>query len=65
MQEDFSTASGVDPSLLNIEFNVTPDSYDLDRVRITASYPFTTVVSWPGIPPSISMQRQVTFRRFR
>lgn len=65
MREDFSTTSELDTSLLNIQFQVTPDSYDLDRVCITASYPFTTVIAWPGIPQSIAMQRQLTFRRFR
>ena len=65
IREDFSSVGGLDPSQLGIVIEVADDSYSLKRFTITTTYPFSTVISWPGIPRPLDMQRTVTFRRFR
>jgi hypothetical protein len=35
------------------------------RVRVTASYPFTTIITWPGLPSSLTLQRRVELRAIR
>ena len=64
-REDFSTSGGLDPSQLVIDANVEADVSGLDRITVTATYPFQTLVSWPGIPQPVGLFRSVTFRRFR
>jgi Flp pilus assembly protein TadG len=65
MRQDFAAVADIDPNQLVIQIDVTNDAYDLHRTKITATYPFTTVVSWPSIPRPLNMQRTVVFRRFR
>jgi len=65
MREDFSAVGGLDPEELVIAIDVTNDAYNLHRVTITATYPFSTVTAWPAIPRPLDMQRTVSFRRFR
>jgi Flp pilus assembly protein TadG len=65
VREDFSTDGGLDPSLVSFAADVVSDAYGLHRFTITASYPFSTVVSWPGIPRPLDLQRTITYRRFR
>ena len=43
----------------------TTDSDGLSQTRVTVSYPFRTVVSWPLIPPTVQLERTVEFRQFR
>jgi Flp pilus assembly protein TadG len=65
MRQDFAAVADIDPSQLVIQIDVANDAYDLHRTKITATYPFATVVSWPSIPRPLDMQRTVVFRRFR
>jgi len=65
IREDFSAVGGLDPNQLVIAVDVASDAYGLNRVTVTATYPFSTVVSWPAIPRPLDMQRTVMFRRFR
>jgi Flp pilus assembly protein TadG len=43
----------------------TTDSDGLFQVTVTASYPFTTVVSWPGVPAAVQLSHQVVMRQIR
>ena len=43
----------------------TTDSDGLFQVTVTASYPFTTVVSWPGVPSAVQLSHQVVMRQIR
>ena len=43
----------------------TTDSDGLFQVTVTASYPFTTVVNWPGIPSAVQLNHQVVMRQIR
>ena len=37
----------------------------LRRVRVDASYPFQTLVAWPGIPNNVTLRRAVEMRAIR
>jgi Flp pilus assembly protein TadG len=65
MRAEFALAAGLDPSQLDVSIEVASDAYDLNRFTVTATYPFSTVVTWPGIPRPLAMSRTVTYRRFR
>lgn len=47
--------------------NVTAslDSDALAIVDVDVSYPFRTVVAWPGIPSEVLLHKQLEFRQFR
>jgi len=64
-REDFAASSDLDVGQLSIQADAVQDAYGLHRGEITVSYPFTTVVSWPGIPRPLPMERTIVFRRFR
>jgi hypothetical protein len=65
MAADFGTAGGLDSSRLSTAVDVHNDDYGLLRIAITVRYPFTTIVSWPGMPRPLDLQRSIAFRRFR
>jgi Flp pilus assembly protein TadG len=65
MREEFALAAGLDPGQLGVSIEVASDIYDLNRFTVTATYPFSTVVTWPGIPRPLEMSRTITYRRFR
>lgn len=44
------------------------ERFDTDgvmRFTVDVSYPFRTLIAWPGIPQEFTMRDQVEFRRFR
>jgi Flp pilus assembly protein TadG len=41
------------------------DETDLYKVSITACYPFTTIVNWPGMPSTVTLKRTVVLRAIR
>lgn len=65
IEEDFIAVGGLEPELLSVQIEVADDAYDLHRVTITATYPFSTVVAWPTIPRPLPLERTVAIRRFR
>jgi Flp pilus assembly protein TadG len=65
VHEDFSSVGGLDSDLLVIDVETTSDAYDLQLVTVTTTYPFSTTITWPGIPRPLNMQRKIAFRRFR
>jgi Flp pilus assembly protein TadG len=65
--DEMSTMSGFNSSLLTV--TVTNDTTGEPsggwRVQVVASYPFTTLITWPGIPSTTTMQRSVAMRGIR
>ena len=55
----------------NMQVTVTPvtDSNGLHRVRVQASYPFTTLINWQwvglGLPNNLTMKQQAEMRLIR
>jgi Flp pilus assembly protein TadG len=58
-------------NISNLQVTVTPitDANGLHRVRVAASYPFTTVVTWNfgglGLPHTLNLQQQAEMRLIR
>jgi Flp pilus assembly protein TadG len=44
---------------------ITLDSMGFRRASVQVSYPFSTLVSWPGIPNSMNLSRTVQMRLVR
>ncbi len=66
-QQEMNGQIGYDSSKLIVSDPVvTVESSGLRNVQLTVTYPFKTLMSWPGIPSStINMQRSVTMRLIR
>ena len=48
---------------LQLSITPTPDPDGLYHVAVEVSYPFTTVVNWPGVPSSVLLDHSVTASR--
>jgi TadE-like protein len=47
------------------DLSTTIDSDNLAQIDVSVSYPFRTVVSWPGLPSNVVLRKKVEFRQFR
>jgi Flp pilus assembly protein TadG len=56
---------GYQASQLQLSITATPDPDGLYHVTVEVSYPFTTVVNWPGVPSLVLLDHSVTARRSR
>ena len=56
---------GYQSSQLRLTITATPDPDGLYHVAVEVSYPFTTVVDWPGVPTLVLLDHSVTARRIR
>ena len=56
---------GFDPDQLTYQLTTTLDADNLSRIDLSVSYPFRTVVSWPGLPSEVVLHKSVEFREFR
>ena len=56
---------GYQASELQLSVTPTPDPDGLYHVAVQVSYPFTTVVNWPGVPSLVLLNHAVTARRIR
>jgi Flp pilus assembly protein TadG len=63
--DEMSGTYGFDASRLTVTTSVVHDSTTLWRAQVVVSYPFSTVIDWPGIPHSLTLQRQVAMRNVR
>jgi Flp pilus assembly protein TadG len=55
-------ASELDPSLLNYTTLNGTDASGYGWTQVTVTYPFQTVINYPGIPSSVVISRTVRFR---
>src|SRR5262249_53885120 len=58
-----------DPGFGSTKFTATAvsvtESNGMWRVEVSATYSFTTLVSWPGIPSNVTLSRTVVLRGIR
>ncbi len=57
--------SGYSPGNLQATYDTTTDSDGLTQVTVSVTYPFTTLVNWPGIPQATTLAHSVTMRQIR
>jgi Flp pilus assembly protein TadG len=65
VNQEMQGLSGYQSSQLQLSITPTPDPDGLYHVVVEVSYPFTTVVNWPGVPSSVLLDHSVTARRIR
>jgi Flp pilus assembly protein TadG len=65
MEGEMSGLQGFSATNLQSTYTTTTDSDGLFQVRVGATYPFTTIVSWPGIPAQVLLSHQVEMRQVR
>jgi hypothetical protein len=64
-KNEMNQQSGYDSTQLTVQVTTTVETNGLRRVRVTATYPFQTLLPWPGIPSSVTMSRAVEVRSVR
>jgi hypothetical protein len=66
-QQEMNGQTGYSSNNLSVSSPVvTVESNGLRNVQLTATYPFKTIFSWPGIPKgTINMKSTVTMRLIR
>jgi Flp pilus assembly protein TadG len=56
---------GFMPAGLAVTVAMIGEENGLWRVQVTASYPFATLVTWPGMPSTFPLRRTVVLRSIR
>lgn len=64
-RDEMVNQTGYTRSLLTTETESVLDGPGLHRFQVTASYPFQTIVNWPGIPHKMSLQAKTEIRAIR
>ena len=62
---EMQTLPRFDAANLQTSCATTTDSDGLYQISVTVSYPFTTVVNWPGLPSAVQLNRQVVMPQIR
>jgi Flp pilus assembly protein TadG len=65
MTAEMQGLQGYSAANLQSTITSTTDGNGLFVLSVTASYPFTTIVNWPGIPAQVQLSHQVTMRQIR
>jgi Flp pilus assembly protein TadG len=65
MQNELQMLPGYSAANLQWTWSTTTDSSGLFVLTVTVNYPFTTIVSWPGIPSQVPLSHQVVMRQIR
>src|SRR5436309_1858896 len=64
-KDEMAQQPGYDSNSLNVTVTTATETNGLRRVRVSASYPFQTVVNWPGIPSQLTLDGVVEMRSIR
>jgi Flp pilus assembly protein TadG len=64
-KNEMTSQTGYNSSNLTVSVNPVLDANGLRRVQVTASYPFTTIVNWPGLPNSVTLSQMAEQRLIR
>lgn len=66
VREELHELGGYNPAKLTVTSAVdTVSDAPLWRVTVTVTYPFRTVIPWPGLPAEIALTRTVVMRGVR
>lgn len=63
--DEMSGLSGFNESKLGLTIETTTDDDDLFRAAVEVTYPFETVVSWPGLPSTVDIRYRCVMRQIR
>jgi Flp pilus assembly protein TadG len=62
---EMNQQTGYNSQNLTVSVSTTLEGVALRRVQVTATYPFKTIVNWPGISSNVTMSRTVVMRSIR
>ena len=62
---EMSGTLGFNANALTVTVASSATSNNLYLVTVTATYPFSTITSWPGLPSQFNVTHTVTMQRFR
>ncbi len=65
IEDEMQGLHGFSAANLQSTYTTTTDSDGLFQVQVTVSYPFSTVIAWPGVPSQISLSHKVEMRQIR
>ena len=63
--DEMTGQTGFTPDRLTVTASTTVQSGGLWYVQVKASYPFRTIIAWPGLPSSVTLQRMIVLRGIR
>jgi Flp pilus assembly protein TadG len=64
-RDEMNQQTGYTSTNLTVQATTTIESNGLRRVQVDASYPFQTVVAWPGFPSTVTLRSVVQMRAVR
>jgi len=63
--DSLSTIPQFDESQMDYQLTVDLDGNQRKRISVDLTYPFFTIVAWPGIPSQFDLNAHTEFRQFR
>lgn len=63
--DEIQSAPQFDPVRLITGWTAVTNAHGQLAIEVTTQYPFQTIVSWPGIPQSITLRASVVMEQFR
>jgi Flp pilus assembly protein TadG len=63
--DEMSGVYGFSDGSLTVTATPTTESAGFRRIQVDVSYPFQTMITWPGIPQNLTLQRRVIMRSIR
>lgn len=63
VESDMQGLQGYQPQQLDVAITTTTDADGLFRVAVQVTYPFQTVIAWPGLPSPVSLSHRLEMRR--
>jgi Flp pilus assembly protein TadG len=64
-RDEMEQQTGYTRTSLTVATSTTIEANGLRRVQVDASYPFQTVVTWPGVPNTVTLRSVVEMRAIR
>jgi Flp pilus assembly protein TadG len=65
VQRELEGLSGFDAGKLQVNIQSTTETSDRTRVSVEVTYPYSTVVTWAGLPTDVQLYRSLIVRQYR
>jgi Flp pilus assembly protein TadG len=65
VMDEISNIPNFDASKLAYKLSTTTDADGLERIVVDVSYPFRTIVAWPGLSTEVTLHQRFEIREFR
>lgn len=65
VESEMQNIPNFDSSKLSFDLSTTTNSDGLARIVVEVSYPFKTLINWPGMPTEVQLRKRVEVLQFR